>query len=363
MEISQRVRISTGLKCNLKCSFCYYNEELNTQDYSKEEIIEMLEVAWKYNIRDIDFSGGEPTLRKDLPELLSYARDKGFQKMCIITNGTKIADANYLSMLKESGLNEVLISLHGCNAEMHDELVRAKGAFNKIITAIENCVKYGIRLRTNTVVNKRNYDSLKDIAAIIKEFRPAASNFICFNDWINAAPLTKQIAIKYSEAAEYIKQAIDVLNPVVPKVTARYIPFCFMKGYEKHVIEHCPDFISTMTEWFRLVKPGGYIFFITPHRDAAESDRTKPLTEWTHLFEDYKKKADSESEKAAGLFGHCHYHVFSPDTMKKFMGKLFGDRLSLVDFQERDDKGGLGFSYVYKKVKSLTESVPCCFKQ
>ncbi|MCU7495317.1 MAG: radical SAM protein [Ignavibacteria bacterium] len=284
MEITKRVRISTGLKCNLNCAFCYYNEELNTQTYSKDEIKKMLDIAFRYNIRDIDFSGGEPTLRKDLPELISYAKEKGFRRICIITNGTRTSKSDYLKSLMEAGLNEILISLHGHKAEVHDELVEAKGSFNKMLSTLENCVQSGIRLRTNTVVNKKNYENLEDVARIIKDFKPIASNFICFNDWINAAPLTKQIAIRYSEAAEYIKKAIDVLSPVVSKVSARYIPFCFMEGYERHVC-HISQNLFDNDEWIDSVKR------LVTDRDAEKNMSYYEYLNrlWNESREDLKK--------------------------------------------------------------------------
>lgn len=125
-----------------------------------------------------------------------------------------------------------------------------------------------------------------------------------------------------------------------------------------HVIEHCPNFIKTMIEWFRLIKKGGYIYMITPLRDSAPSDRGKPLTSWAHLFEDYRNVQTAEKEPDAGKFGHCHYHVFDVEEMKKFISNTFGDALSLVDSLERDDKDGLGFTLVFHKTKTNGETFP-----
>lgn len=125
-----------------------------------------------------------------------------------------------------------------------------------------------------------------------------------------------------------------------------------------HVIEHCPDFAGTLLEWYRIIRPSGYLFMIVPHRDAAPSDMGRPLTEWRHLVEDFVRGADGSSEPGAGVFGHCHYHVFDPDSMKEFIGLLFGDRLELVEEQANDDKIGNGFTLVYRKRRTLDESFP-----
>lgn len=125
-----------------------------------------------------------------------------------------------------------------------------------------------------------------------------------------------------------------------------------------HVIEHCPDLIKTLVEWYRIVKCGGYIFMIVPHRYAAPSDRGRSLTDWPHILVDFQKSTTDLTEPEAGKFGHCHYHVFSPETMRDFIGRIFGSRLMLVDFQEFDDKLGNGFTLVYRKEIPNSASLP-----
>jgi SAM-dependent methyltransferase len=116
-----------------------------------------------------------------------------------------------------------------------------------------------------------------------------------------------------------------------------------------HVIEHCPNFVKAMLEWYRIIKPGGYLYMITPLRDASPADRDRPLTTWDHMVADFRNDMTAEKEPEAGVFGHCHYHVFSIESMQDFITKIFGDRLQLVASQERDDKIGNGFTLVYKK--------------
>ncbi|OGU10242.1 MAG: hypothetical protein A2075_21565 [Geobacteraceae bacterium GWC2_58_44] len=128
--------------------------------------------------------------------------------------------------------------------------------------------------------------------------------------------------------------------------------------FSSHVIEHCPDLIKTLLEWFRIVRKGGYIYMIVPHRNASPSDAGKPLTEWEHLYGDFVNRADRYSETQAGVFGHCHYHVFDIAAMNGFVARIFGERLQLVDRQEVDDKAGNGFTLVYRKELSIAESLP-----
>ena len=253
LPMTKRVRIPTGLDCNEHCRFCYYYDELNTKRYTTDQMRDKLKYAKEHNIRDIDFSGGEPTLRKDLLMLISEAKGMGFAKICIITNGSRLKDRPYIEDLARSGLNEILLSIHGHDASSHNEAVGRDDAWGYVQEAVKYIHSLGIRLRTNTVVTKLNYNTLTRIARYLTSIHPVAANFICFNDWNRAADLTKDLACRYSQANQPLWQAIDILAPAVSKVTVRYIPFCFMPGYEQHVCgilqnEFDPD------EWIDPIK-------------------------------------------------------------------------------------------------------------
>lgn len=125
-----------------------------------------------------------------------------------------------------------------------------------------------------------------------------------------------------------------------------------------HVIEHCPNLIKTVIEWYRIIKSGGFIFMITPHRDAAPSDVGRPLTTWHHIAQDYLSNQTADDEPEAGLLGHCHYHVFTIETMREFFSNIFGNRVKLAAWQDIDDKAGNGFTLVYQKVCALADSFP-----
>jgi MoaA/NifB/PqqE/SkfB family radical SAM enzyme len=253
MQTTKRVKIPTGPRCNIRCRFCYYWDALGAENPSTGHIKSLLGYAIKHGIIDIDFSGGEPTMRKDFPELVAYAKELGFRQICVITNGLIMARKKYIKRLVESGLNEVLFSLHGHDAGMHDYLTQIPGSFEKIIKAIQNAKELGIRIRTNSVMTRPNYKYLPRLAKLLLRIHPNAVNFISFNDWCSAYKKVSEMSCKYSELAPCVKKAIDILNPKIEKVTVRYVPFCFMQGYEKYVCnllqkKYDPD------EWVEGVK-------------------------------------------------------------------------------------------------------------
>ncbi|MBI5657438.1 MAG: radical SAM protein, partial [Geobacter sp.] len=127
MNKTRRVKIVTGLKCNIRCVFCYYRDNLNAPNRSITEICDDIRYAYRHGIREIDFSGGEPTVHHDLANLITEAKSIGMKKVCVITNGWRLAEAGYLHSLRNAGLDEVLFSVHGSSALIHDELTGTPG--------------------------------------------------------------------------------------------------------------------------------------------------------------------------------------------------------------------------------------------
>lgn len=234
---NKKIKIHSNYSCNLKCRFCYYGDpaKIKEKDPSLEEIKNQLKKAHELGARDVDFCGGEPTLRPDFPEILKYTKFLGYRIISVTTNGQRMADKDYVKKLVESGLNDCLFSLEGYDSKTHDYLTRVPGSFNRIIQAIKSVKEIGITLRINTTVTKENYKVLEKFAELLVKLKPDSVNFIKFNPWDVACNSAGELLPRYSEMAPLLKKAIDILNPHVPKVSVRYFPMCFMQGYEKHV--------------------------------------------------------------------------------------------------------------------------------
>ena len=157
-----------GRRCNLKCVHCYaqskdieYEDELTTEQ-GKELIDDLAE----FGSPVILFSGGEPTMRKDLPELAEYAKSKGMRAV-ISTNGTLI-DEKMARVLKEIGLSYVGISLDGVR-ETNDKFRGVPGAYDAAINGLRNCMKEDIKVGLRFTINKKNYNDIPAIFDLIEE--------------------------------------------------------------------------------------------------------------------------------------------------------------------------------------------------
>ncbi|MDI6686706.1 MAG: 12,18-didecarboxysiroheme deacetylase [Desulfobacterales bacterium] len=155
-------------RCNLKCVHCYaqakdisFKNELST----KEGKILLDDLA-QFGAPVILFSGGEPTIRKDLPELAAYAVSKGMRAV-ISTNGTLISQ-KMARILKDIGLSYVGISIDGME-EINDRFRGVKGAFSAALEGIKNCKDAGIKVGLRFTVNKFNADEIPKIFKLLED--------------------------------------------------------------------------------------------------------------------------------------------------------------------------------------------------
>ncbi|ROR29708.1 radical SAM protein [Inmirania thermothiophila] len=236
--ITKRFDLNVGKRCNERCSFCYYLREIesgDTRDLTTEQIKAVLRVGRSRGKTRVDLTGGEPTIRRDLPEIIRYAREIGYETCCIITNGLVTAQKAKLAALVDAGLNDILVSLHAWDAATHDALVRVPGAHSKVLQTIENAIALGLRPRVNHVVNSHNHRDVEHLVELLSPYRLGALNFIVFNPTRDAVRAEEGLTATYSEIARYLRPALERGARHFDAVNVRHMPFCFLKGHEPRV--------------------------------------------------------------------------------------------------------------------------------
>ncbi|VVB53620.1 7,8-dihydro-6-hydroxymethylpterin dimethyltransferase [uncultured archaeon] len=194
-----------GRRCNLKCVHCYaqskdieYKNELTTRQGK-----ELIDDLARFGAPVILFSGGEPTMRKDLPELALYARSKGMRAV-ISTNGTLI-DKKMAKVLKDIGLSYVGVSLDGMK-ETNDKFRGVKGAFDAALNGMRNCLAEGVKVGLRFTINKQN---VKDIPAIFDLLEKENIPRVCFYHLVYAGRGSKMVEQELSH--EESRKTLDII--------------------------------------------------------------------------------------------------------------------------------------------------------
>ena len=157
-------------RCNLKCPVCFANAAAAGYVYepTKEEVGEMLENLHRNDpvpATALQFSGGEPTIRNDLFELIRMAKEVGFRHVEVNTNGLRLAQSvDYCRKLKEAGMSTVYLQFDGLTSDVY-KFIRGIDLLDVKMKAIENCREAGIQsmVLVVTLVKGVNDKQLGDI--------------------------------------------------------------------------------------------------------------------------------------------------------------------------------------------------------
>jgi len=154
--------------CNLNCIHCYAKAVHQSRDreLTEEEGFNLIDDLATFGVPVLLFSGGEPLLRSDLPELTRYAVSKGMRAV-ISTNGTLITEEKAMQ-LKNAGVSYVGISIDGLE-KVNDQFRGVEGAFKEALNGIKNCQKVGIKVGLRFTINKLNVDQVRGIFDLVEE--------------------------------------------------------------------------------------------------------------------------------------------------------------------------------------------------
>jgi radical SAM protein with 4Fe4S-binding SPASM domain len=154
-----RMDLAVTYRCNNDCAHCYNARERNFPELSTEQWFKVLDQLWALGVPHIVFTGGEATLRNDLPELIKHAEANG-QITGLNTNARRLSDEKYVQKLIDAGLDHVQITVESCDEDIHDEMMRAKGAFRQTIEGLRNVLDSKLYVMTNTTMLRTNIHTI-----------------------------------------------------------------------------------------------------------------------------------------------------------------------------------------------------------
>lgn len=230
-EGPQKVIMNVTYVCNNRCTFCAVGTRTQVDGHPERQR-EHLDRYRAMGVRMVDFDGGEPTLNPELVALVRYAREVGYERVNVTTNGRMLAYERFARSLVRSGLTTLLFSVHGHNAQVHAQQVGVAEAFEQTVQGIQNAVRLappGVDLGMNITVTKGNYLHLEALAQLAWDLGLRWLNIQFLTPFGRA---TKWIAPDTQAAADIAMGVIDRWEDRM-KFQVINLPFCFMPGYER----------------------------------------------------------------------------------------------------------------------------------
>lgn len=200
--------IALTYRCNNKCRFCYaFSPYRDSGELSTDEVKRVIDILVNdAKVPSLSFTGGEPTLRKDIFELIEYGREKGL-RMNLITNGVLCSDKKFVENLAAADLNSAQVSIEGPDAATHDFIVGTSGAFDRTVQGIRNLRETEIYTHCNTTICRPNVDRLEELVdfhADVLGLSYFSMNMVIYTG--SAAKMRNELQITFSEIGEIVKR-------------------------------------------------------------------------------------------------------------------------------------------------------------
>src|SRR6185295_5620414 len=127
---TRKVVLFTGYSCNAKCHFCIDLNKRDIPDKSTQTLVQEMVKARTEGADYPELIGGETTIRGDFYPILNAARKLGFKDVVVVTNGKMLSYPDFAKKTVDYGVTELIFSIHGHNAEIHDLMVAETGSFD-----------------------------------------------------------------------------------------------------------------------------------------------------------------------------------------------------------------------------------------
>lgn len=293
---------NTTNKCNMNCKHCYrdagekYEDELTTSE-AKAMIEEIAKAGFKIMI----FSGGEPLLREDLFELVSYAAQKGLRPV-LGSNGTLITE-HKARLLKEAGVMAVGISLDSINKVKHNDFRGLPSGWQLAVDGMENCKAAGLGFQIHTTVMEWNYEEILDITDFAVKIG-ASAHHIFFLIPTGRAVHIKEEFLNKGQYEELLTRIVlkqkEVPIEVKPTCAPQFLRIAKEQGVPYRFSKGCLAGIS-----YCIISPKGEVQPCAYLNRPIESVRNQPFSQ---IWKEHPVFHELRSLRYKGKCGSCRYH-------------------------------------------------------
>jgi radical SAM protein with 4Fe4S-binding SPASM domain len=178
--------------CNCSCVYCNVASTMEPapNELNTKEALHLVDEIYNFGAEWFGIKGGEPLLRKDIFEIIGYAKNLGLN-VCLLTNGYFVEGKIYDYLVK----NEVYTSVSVDGPEKINDALRGKGSYKKALSAIRKLSKAEILNGLSAIVSSVNYRYVDHVTALAEEYSP---NFVWINHFVPTGKAKEKIELEPS---------------------------------------------------------------------------------------------------------------------------------------------------------------------
>jgi MoaA/NifB/PqqE/SkfB family radical SAM enzyme len=237
-----RADIKLGYSCNDACVHCVVDDFRDllrekrmradkTTAQFKRELVES-----RARADTVVITGGEPTIRPDLLEILACARDLGYH-IQMQSNGRRFGDPDFAEAVVDVARVDYCIALHGPGPEVHDLVTRRAGAWEETVRGIRNLVARRQAVTGKIVLSRLNHAHLPETVALFESMGVRHVSIAFPHALGTARKLWDTVVPRYREVVPYVHAALDFVSTHGMTADAETFPYCHMEGYERWISE------------------------------------------------------------------------------------------------------------------------------
>lgn len=229
--------------CNQNCFYC--TRERNEEELSFQDIKGKID-SLDSDIEQIIITGGEPTLNKDLLDIIKYSKRK-IDRIHLQTNGINLENIEFCKSIIDSGITSCLIALPSFDEDQCDLISSTKNILAKKIKAIENMSRFqNIDVGVVFVVNKYNYKNFPEYVNLISQIsRDIYIQITYMIHYVQDIEKIRPKMIEYSKFIPFLDEGIKICKQKNMEYRIDGFPLCLVSKYLKNVSdlrEHTYDF-------------------------------------------------------------------------------------------------------------------------
>jgi radical SAM protein with 4Fe4S-binding SPASM domain len=203
-ELPVLSEIALTYRCQNRCTFCYASAPdrgSQVPEMTTAQVRRVLDIIVDdARVPTVSFTGGEPTLRPDLPDLIAYAKGRSLRTN-LITNGRRCGANGYVERLAHAGLDSAQVSLEAADPAVHDAVVGRPGAWAATVRGLRRLKAAGIHVHTNTTINHLNHDHL---LPLVDWLAGMGQPYLSMNMVIRTGGAVGSMEIGYGEIGELV---------------------------------------------------------------------------------------------------------------------------------------------------------------
>lgn len=249
------LEITADSRCNNRCQGCFSAVDGGGQRMTTGEVFRALRDGRSAGARWLWLGGGEPTLRQDLFAITTRARELGFERVKLQTNGMLLCYPDFVQRCVDAGVTEVNFAIKGSTATIHDRLTRTPGCFDLMTRGMEECRRRGLPMDGDILVYGSNVDDIPEMVRV-----HAARGIERYNLWLLS--LTDQrdedlgaMVPRIRDVIAAVRRTVDLgLSTREDFITSLHTPPCTVPAELSSILFHASDLDLL------VANPGGHTF-------------------------------------------------------------------------------------------------------